>query len=221
MAKIDTESCIALTSGKTIARNTVWNLIGLGAPLLVAFFAIPVLIRTLGKPRFGVLTLAWMVVGYFSLFDLGLGRALVKLVAEKLGDGKESEVPALVGTALVLMAGLGIIGIAIAAGFSPWLVHMALKIPPGLQAESLNAFYLLAISIPIIISTAGFRSVLEAYQRFDLTNAVRIPLGIFTFIGTAGSAAFLKKSVPDRCNAGGGEVAGLGSASVIVSARRA
>lgn len=196
MPEIETESVIALTSGRALARNTVWNLIGLGAPLLVALFAIPVLIKALGTARFGVLTLAWMVVGYFSLFDLGLGRALTKLVAEKLGAGKESEVPALVWTALVLMAGLGIIGIAIAAGLSSWLVHRALKIPAGLQAESLKAFYLLAVSIPIIISTAGLRGVLEAYQRFDLTNSVRIPLGIFTFLGPLAVLPFSKSLFP-------------------------
>ena len=33
---------------------------------------------------FGVLSLVWMFIGYFSLFDLGLGRATTKLVAEKI-----------------------------------------------------------------------------------------------------------------------------------------
>lgn len=185
-----------LTRGRLLARNTIWNLIGQGAPLFVALFAIPVLIRGLGTARFGVLTLAWMVVGYFSLFDLGLGRALTKLVAEKLGEGKENEVPALVWTALALMALLGVAGIAVAAGLCPWMVHGVLKIPAGLQAETLKAFYLLAVSIPIIISTAGLRGVLEAYQRFDLVNAVRIPLGMVTFLGPLAMLPFSNSLFP-------------------------
>ena len=124
-----------LTRGSLLARNTIWNLIGQGAPLFVALFAIPVLIRGLGTARFGVLTLAWMVVGYFSLFDLGLGRALTKLVAEKLGEGKESEVPALVWTALALMALLGVAGIAVAAWLCPWLVHGILKSRPACKLK--------------------------------------------------------------------------------------
>lgn len=191
-----TKSPITLTSGRTLVRNTIWNLLGGGAPLLVALFAIPVLIKGLGTARFGVLTLAWMVVGYFSLFDLGLGRALTKLVAEKLGTGKESDVSALVWTALALMAVLGMAGIAVAVWLSPWLVHEILKIPFVLQAESLKAFYLLAVSIPIIISTAGLRGVLEAYQRFDLTNAVRIPLGMFTFLGPLAVLPFSNSLFP-------------------------
>ena len=53
---------------------------GQGMPLLAVWFAIPLLIQGLGTDRFGVWTLAWMVMGYFSLFDLGLGRALTQAV---------------------------------------------------------------------------------------------------------------------------------------------
>src|SRR5258705_13553401 len=73
-----------LTSGRLLARNAVWNLLGNGTPMIVAVVCIPILIRGLGKERFGVLTLVWAVIGYASLFDLGLGRALTQLVARKL-----------------------------------------------------------------------------------------------------------------------------------------
>jgi len=172
-----------LLSGRHLAVNVVWNLLGIGAPLLVAIFAIPMLIEGLGTARFGVLTLAWMVVGYFSLFDLGLGRALTKLVAEKLGQGQGDETPLLIWTAMSLMAVLSVLGAIVVAALSPWLVNSVLKIPVELQSETLTVFYLLALSIPIVVSTTGLRGVLEAHQRFGLVNAVRIPLGIFTFLG--------------------------------------
>jgi hypothetical protein len=41
-----------LTSGRLLARNTLWNLIGNGAPLVVAAFSIPILMRGLGRERF-------------------------------------------------------------------------------------------------------------------------------------------------------------------------
>jgi O-antigen/teichoic acid export membrane protein len=172
-----------LTSGRLLARNTVWNLIGQGAPLLVALFAIPMLIKGLGVDRFGVLTLVWMVIGYFSLFDLGLGRALTKLVAEKLGEERAQEIPAIVWTTLFMMLILGLAGAVVVGLLSSWLVYAVLKIPPLLQIEVLDAFHLLALSIPVVISTAALRGYLEAHQRFGLVNAVRIPMGVFTFLG--------------------------------------
>ena len=172
-----------LTHGRLLARNTGWNLGGQAAPLVVAIFVIPLLIKELGTDRFGVLTLAWVVIGYFSLFDLGLGRALTQLVAKKLGAQQEVEIPALVWTSLILMLIMGLVGTLVLSLLSPWLVHDVLKIPKALQPETLNTFYLLAFSIPVVISTAGLRGLLEAYQRFGLTNLVRIPMGMFTFLG--------------------------------------
>ena len=87
MAKSKINPTNELISGTRLARNSALNLLGLCSPLLVAIVAIPILIRGLGTDRFGVLTLVWVVIGYSSLFDLGLSRALTKIVAEKLGAG--------------------------------------------------------------------------------------------------------------------------------------
>ena len=149
--------------------------------MLVAFFSIPRLIAGLGTERFGVLSLAWMVIGYFSLFDLGLGRALTRLVAEKLGAGRQSEIPPLIWTGLISMAGMGIAGMLLGIPFVPWVVERGLHIPPSLHHETLNAFYVLLVSIPLVITSTGLFGILEAYHRFDLTSAVRSCLGIYTF----------------------------------------
>ncbi len=42
---------------------------------------------------------------------------------------------------------------------------------------------ILAATLPFVILSAAFIGVLEAHQRFALINAVRIPLGAFTFLG--------------------------------------
>ncbi len=176
-------SLSSLTSGKSLAKNTVWNLVGQGVPIIAAVFAIPLLIKGLGVDRFGVLTLAWMVIGYFSLFDFGIGRALTKVVAGKLGSDQAEDIPAIAWAALFLMLLLGVVGAFFIASLSPWLVTSVLKIPAVLQHETLNTFYLLALSIPIVISTAALRGILEAYQRFDRVNIIRVPMGVFMFLG--------------------------------------
>lgn len=171
-----------MISGSVLARNTLWNVLGQGAPLLIAVFTIPPLVHGLGLERFGVLTLVWMVIGYFSLFDLGIGRALTQLLAERLGAGDEQGIPALVWTAMLLMLGLGLAGAATVAALSPLLVQSALKIPYWLQDDVLSACYVLAVAIPLVVSTAGLIGVLAARQSFDLVNKLRIPMGLYTFL---------------------------------------
>ena len=45
---------------------------------------IPRVVAGLGMERFGLLTLVWTAIGYFGLFDFGLGRALTQQVAGRL-----------------------------------------------------------------------------------------------------------------------------------------
>lgn len=171
-----------LTSGRLLARNVVWNILGPAVPLLVGLAVIPTLLQKLGTARFGILTLSWAVIGYSSLFDLGLSRALTKLVAEKFGSHEEESLPPLIWTGLGLMFLTGVLGSLIMAAGSPWLVHSALKVPAGLQHETLIAFYEIMLTVPIVIVASGLRGILEARQLFAAANAVRTPLGILTFL---------------------------------------
>lgn len=43
-------------------------------------------------------------------------------------------------------------------------------------------FYLLALSVPVVLVSSSFRGVLEAAQRFDLVNAVTIPSNTAVFL---------------------------------------
>ena len=185
-----------LTSGRLLARNTAWNLCANIASIFIALFSVPILIRHLGVDRFGIISLAWVVEGQFSLFDLGLGRALTKLVAEKLGMSKQQEIPALFWSSLLLMFGFGVCGSLTLAGICPWLVHRVLTIPAAIQSETLSSFYLIALSLPIVISSAGFRGFLEGCQRFDLLSAARVPLSLFSYTAPLLVLPFSKKLVP-------------------------
>jgi len=169
-------------SGRLLARNAILNFIGQAIPLVVGVITIPFIVRGLGTERFGLLSLAWVVLGYFSVFDLGLGRATTKFVAEALGKGEADQVPRLVWTAVTVQAVLGIVGALVLTGITPLLVERILKVPSDLFGEAKTTLRLLALSIPVVLISGSFRGVLEASQRFDLVNAVNIPTSVLTFI---------------------------------------
>jgi len=172
-----------LPSMKRMAGNTAWNMVGMCAPMVVALFSIPLLIRGLGDDRFGLLALVWMLVGYFSIFDLGLGRALTKMTAECLGRKEQEQIPRLFWTSMTLMTGLGLIGAVLLWFSAPWLALRVLNVPEHLQPETLTAFRVVSFGLPVVVAITGLIGVLEAYQRFKLINLVRIPTGMFTFLG--------------------------------------
>ena len=185
-----------LTSGRLLARNTLWNLFGQVAPAAVAIVSIPLLVKGIGVDRFGVLSLAWVVIGYFSLFDLGLGRTLTKMVAEKLGGDQAEDIAPLTWTSLALMIALGVVGSMVMVFARPLLVDHVLKIPPGLRSETRNVFLWLAISVPIVTATSGLRGVLEAQQRFGILSGIRVPMGVFSFAAPLAVLPFSHSLVP-------------------------
>lgn len=167
---------------RLLAKNTIYNLMGRILPMAVALAAIPYIIEGLGVERFGVLTLAWMVVGYFGIFDMGIGRATTKFVAQAMSRREQEQLPSLVWTSLLLLVAFGIVGGVLAALLTPWLVSDVLNIPEALKGESRMAFLLLAASMPFVLGTSGARGVLEGQQRFRLVNAIKIPASAATFL---------------------------------------
>jgi O-antigen/teichoic acid export membrane protein len=167
---------------RPIARNTLWNFFGMAAPVLVALFTIPLIIKGLGTDRFGLLALAWVVMGYFGLFDFGLGLATTRFVAEYVETKKIGALPGLIWTSATFHAGLGLLGGFALWLLTPWLTADVLKIPAQLVAEAEISFYLLAASVPLIVLTAAFRGVLEALHRFDLVNQVKIPASTVNYL---------------------------------------
>lgn len=169
-------------SYRTYINNIGWNLFGQLAPMVAALVSIPLLIKGLGIDRFGVVTIAWMLIGYFSLFDLGIGRALTQIISEKIALNNHNAIPPLMWTGLSIMFVMGIAACLLMMGFSDWIIYNALKIPEELRSETKNSLFLLAASIPLVLIATGLRGVLEALHEFKAVNLVKVPLGVLTFV---------------------------------------
>jgi len=169
-------------SGKTLAKNSIYNLLGYSVPIITALIFIPILINGLGEEKFGLLNLAWMIIGYFSFFDFGIGKGLTKIVAEKISSDQSHQIPVLFWTSLVVMLLVSLVIAFILLFFVPYFVSL-FSVSQNLQQETINTFYVLCLSIPIVSTTAGLRGVLEAYLQFGTINVVRIVLGLLTFLG--------------------------------------
>lgn len=164
-----------------VVRNSVFNLLGLGLPLVVALAAIPQLILALGTEQFGILTIIWAVVSYFGLFDLGLGRAVTQQVALALASKDDDRLGRIVGTSSGLMLGLGVLGGVMMLLAAPVLTReLTVAADPRTVVRS---FFWMALAMPAIVLTAGYRGILEAAGRFGLVNAIRLPMGIYTYAG--------------------------------------
>jgi O-antigen/teichoic acid export membrane protein len=166
---------------RSIARNTILNFGGLSLPLLVGVAVMPIITSNLGPARFGLLGLTLALLEYSGLFDLGLGRATTKHVAEKLAIG-DDEISHLVVVSVLSQLAFGAAGGIAFALAAPLLANYVFDIPPEMTAEAIAVFRVLGALIPATLLLVTLRGVLEAAHRFDLSNAIRIPSSLASFL---------------------------------------
>lgn len=158
----------------------IWNLAGVGLPLAFALYAIPQLLAGFGGARFGFLTIVWAVIGYFSVFDLGLGRALTRLVSVKIAN-RSHDIPSLVITAMAAIAALGLLfSLPLIFGASA-IVRAFFSDDPSISGELSLSLTIMAASLPMVTSSSAMIGTLEAYGKFGLINKVRVVVGLLNF----------------------------------------
>ena len=170
--------------GLVLARNAMYNFFTQVVVSVVAFASLPIIVRGLGDEAFGILALLWMVVGYFSILDFGVGQASIKFLAEHIGRGENDGANATVWASVAVSGGLGLLtGAAILLLGRP-LLDTFVSIPVALRDETLDSFSLVAIAVPFVMVQGAFRAVPMAVQRFDLFNLM---LGLSGLLQWGGS----------------------------------
>ncbi len=192
-----------------IARNTYISLAGYALPSVAALFAIPGILHGLGPERFGLLVLAWAVIGYLGIFDLGLGQSLTRNVARALADNDHPKVGGLAGSGLLLLSLLGVVAEVVAFLAVPLIVSTVVEGDGGLADDASRAFSFLAVVLPAAVISPALSGILEARGRFDLSNAVSMPLGAYNFVGPLLALQFSSSLATTVAVLAVGRVAGL------------
>jgi O-antigen/teichoic acid export membrane protein len=166
----------------SIAKSSFLNLIGAAVPMAVALITIPILIKNLGVDRFGILTIVWMLIGYFSFFDMGIGRALTQIISSKVAQFKLTEIGEIFWTSVTLLIVLSMVGACFIALLAVPLAHDILKVPEFMQDETVSVLRLMAFTIPFVVINSALIGFLSAFHRFDLINYIRLPTGVLIYV---------------------------------------
>lgn len=163
-----------------IKKNTIWNLISSVLPMVLALFAVPFLIKKIGVEAFGILSLIWVLIGYFSIFDFGIGRALTQQISIKRNH--PIHLTYIIKTGLTLMILTGVIGGVFLLFFSDILGKKWLNVSLSLQQDTINCLLVSSIGIPVTTLTSGLKGVLEGFEDFKASSILKFFLGISNFL---------------------------------------
>jgi O-antigen/teichoic acid export membrane protein len=160
----------------TRTRRSFWSYLTSTAfsvvTVLVALVATPLLLRWLGEERFGAYRAASDWTGYLGLLELGLGNALLPLLARSLGRSDEEGLRATLAAGVRAYAWLamamlaGGIGLALAI---PWLVPVSSG-----MAGDLRQGYCIGLLVILLLPLSPFRLLAEAGQKAYVVNGLLI-----------------------------------------------
>lgn len=166
----------------SVARHTLYNIAGAAVPVVISLATVPPYLHTVGFARYGILAICWLLLGYFNLFDLGLGRAISQKLATLEGAPPEARSRNF-WTAVFLSIALAAIAIII---FYPvtWIVLSRVHFETaGLRSELGGALPWLTATVPFGIANGVLNGSLEGRRRFFAINVIGS-------VSTAASALF-------------------------------
>jgi len=175
----------------SVGRHTLYNLAGSIAPMLVTVLTVPLYLHLVGNTRYGVLALVWTFLGYFGIFDPGIGRAAAYHIA-RLHNGSAKAREDVFWTAMAINLGFGLVGGLLLFLVAKPLFVSGFKMPAIMRAEVIASLPWLAASLPVSIMGNVLGGVLQAREWFGVSNAVNVgnalasqlvPLAVAYFFG--------------------------------------
>ena len=156
-------------SGPRLRRNFAFNLIYPVVRLAVALVTIPIYVRHVGDARYGVISIVWVLLGYFGFLDLGLSRAAINALA-KLRDAPQPERARVLLTTMVLNVGFGLVGAVLLFVVGGYLLAHVLSVPEELKPEVAGALPWIVCLYPMALFSGVGIGALESRERFLLAN---------------------------------------------------
>jgi O-antigen/teichoic acid export membrane protein len=158
---------------RTLKTNFTINVVGAIAPLAVSLVTIPIYVHHIGPARYGVLSIVWVLLGYFGFLDLGLSQAAANALA-RLRDAPQEARARVLFTTLTLNLGLGLFGSLCLAAFGSYMLQHVLDISDALKPEIAQAFPWIVGLFPLAMVSGVGIGALESREHFLLANLLQV-----------------------------------------------
>src|SRR5438105_4701478 len=165
----------SMSANRAIARNVVWNWAGMAMPMLAGFVIAPFLVHRLGQLRYGEWILIASLTNYFGLLDLGIRGSVGRYIAYHRARAEQDGVNQTLSTALAVLGSAGIFALLVTT-FLPVLFFRIIDVPVEDQAACQWALWVVGLNLALTLPFNVFDATLWAFQRFDVLNAIDIPV---------------------------------------------
>ena len=153
------------------ARHFGVNLGGALIPIATALATVPIYLSAIGTARYGIVSVAWILLGYFGFLDFGLSRASANALS-RIGAGTRAERAPVIVTAFALNLATGIVGGLLLYVAARLFLIDQLRAPGPIIAELRPVLPCLACMLPLGMIAGVATGALESRERFVASNAL-------------------------------------------------
>jgi O-antigen/teichoic acid export membrane protein len=140
--------------------------------MLVNLISIPILLDLLGKDAYGIQRLVAVLIGYFTIMDMGLDLPIIKFVSRYKSIGKDDLLQKLLNTTILLYTCIGLIGLVIIFILSKFFALYVFNIPVFLQKDAILVFYIASFGFLASVGMSWGRALFKGLQKYHITYAV-------------------------------------------------
>jgi O-antigen/teichoic acid export membrane protein len=173
-----------LEHSRRMVSGVIWNFLGQGWLLLIAFVTTPYIVGKLEADLYGVYSLSGVVLGYFAFLDFGLSAAATKYISQYLAERNTEKVVASFWGCFVWLIVGSIVCVSAVWLLADLLVSHLLSIPPRLQSVTTATLRIGSLTFCSSLCVGLTTGTLRSLGRFTVLNVTSLLVGTIQTILT-------------------------------------
>ena len=155
----------------SLIKHSGWNIVGMVIPTIIAVPILGIMARKMGVENFGLFTLLFSLIGYASIFDIGISRAVTRMIALYRDDKNISN--EIMSTSSWSIMAFSIIGALVLFILSEQITNW-LNVTDNYYADTSFSIKIMAFSIPLFLLTQIWLGYLEGLELFAIINKQKV-----------------------------------------------
>ncbi len=161
-----------------VAQVTFGNIV----PMIAAAISTPIIINGAGKDTFAVLSIIWMMIGFISFLELGVGAALTHKISILLKSDAIQDIEKTITAGVLITGFTGMVSGLLLWHSSEFIINNWLNVNASMTAAATLSLKVAAIALPLTTISACIRGTLEGYQDFKHSAAIRATFGATLYL---------------------------------------
>jgi len=137
--------------------------------VVTSILTVPFYISLIGAERYGALLVGFVLLGYFGHVDFGLGRAITQRLSSN-ADAPPAERAGIVWSALVGGTAIAALGAVLVFAAARIFFGSYFEAEAALKLEAIEAAWLFALCVPVIIFTGVSSGAVVGLERFGTVS---------------------------------------------------